>query len=71
MGQIELFKHLSVCKEMADIKLNCYCNISIPKTIQLWANEWVMLDRIISIKKQNMKLSNCVQIKLLLVDSKT
>ena len=32
MGQEELLNHLTVYKQMTDIKLNCYCYITILKT---------------------------------------
>ena len=33
MGQIELYNHLTVCKQMTDVKLNCQCHIAILETI--------------------------------------
>ena len=48
IGQIELFEHLTECKQITDFKLNCYCYTAILETIQLCANEWVMLNKIIS-----------------------
>ena len=33
MDQIELFNHLTVLKQMTDIKLNCYCFIAMLETI--------------------------------------
>ena len=33
MHQIELFNHLTVCKQMTDVKLNCLCYIAVLETI--------------------------------------
>ena len=35
---------------MIDVKLNYLYYIAILETIQLWANEWIMLDKITSFK---------------------
>ena len=48
MGQIELFDHLT-CAQANDLS-NCYLYIAILWTINICANEWVMLNRIIIIK---------------------
>ena len=45
---MELFDHVTAWKEMAEL-LNYYWYIAIVGTIQLSANEWVMLNRIISV----------------------
>ena len=31
--KIELFDYLTVCKQMTDVKLNCYCDIAILEMI--------------------------------------
>ena len=33
IGQIELFNHLAVCKQMTNLKLNCSCYIAILEPI--------------------------------------
>ena len=33
MGQIELFNHLTMCKQMTGVKLNGQCSIAILETI--------------------------------------
>ena len=49
MDQIELFNHLTVCKQMTESKLNCWYYIAILETIYLGANEGVILNRIIPV----------------------
>ena len=39
MSQIELFDHLTMCKQMTNVKLNCWYYIAILGTIKLYANE--------------------------------
>ena len=48
-----LANHLTVCKQMTDVKLNFYCYIAILKTIYLCANKWLILNRIISVREKN------------------
>ena len=37
MDRIELFKNLTVCKQMTDVKLNCECYITMLETLYLCA----------------------------------
>ena len=45
IGQIELFNHITVCKQMTDVKLSCSCYIAIPETILLCVNKWALACR--------------------------
>ena len=44
--------------------LGKYDYVAIIGTILLCVNEWILLNRIISVKQQHSKIFNCVQIKL-------
>ena len=37
--EIELFVHLTVCKQMIDVQLNCKWYIAILENIKLYANK--------------------------------
>ena len=52
---------------MNDYKLNYKNYITILGSIPLFANEWMILNMIISVKYQYLKTFNCVQIKLLVI----
>ena len=56
---------------MTDIKLNYCYYIAIFGSISLVANEYIMLNWIISIKKQYLKLLNCKQIEVIASDNTT
>ena len=49
MGQIELFNHLTMCKQMSDVKSNCKCYMGIFETILQCANKWLILNRTINV----------------------
>ena len=56
-----VYNHLTVCKQMIDIKVSCLCYIVILETIQLCANKWLILNRIICIWYEYLKSFNCEQ----------
>ena len=42
-----MYNNLTVWKQMTDVKSNSKCYMSILKTIQLRANKWLIVNRII------------------------
>ena len=56
MGQIELFDHLTLCKQVSEIKLNCQCFIAILETLYRYGK-----NGIIGITKQYLEPFNCLQ----------
>ena len=54
--QKELFDHLTVCKQMTDVKLNCEYYMAILSPIYQCAYKWVVLN-----SKQYLKPFNCAK----------
>ena len=48
--EIELFAHLTVCKQMTDVLRNYLGYIAVLENIKLCTGKWLILDRIICIR---------------------